>query len=110
MRSRRRARAIVVLVLRTQKLRLLGEIEAVMVCFEAGLGFATEKCHHVAHSEFTGGGLTLDGGVGELTLALLEVDDALLDGVLDYQFVDLDVKSLVETVDTVDGLFFDELD
>jgi hypothetical protein len=53
--------------------------------------------------------LALNGGVGKLAFALLKVQNALLDRVLDGHFVDLDIDGLVETVDTIDGLFLDEL-
>lgn len=46
---------------------------------------------------------------GQKTFLFLEFEDTLFDGVGDGEFVDDYVDGLSETVDTVDGLFFDEL-
>jgi hypothetical protein len=54
-------------------------------------------------------GTTFNGLVCQFALLLLEFEDALLDGVLDCDFVDYDVGLLGEAVDAIDGLFFDEL-
>jgi hypothetical protein len=40
----------------------------------------------------------------------LEIENTLFDGVLDGNLVDFDVDCLVEAMDTVDSLFFYELD
>lgn len=69
----------------------------------------SEKTHDIVHAQLTHR-LTLDRGIGQFALLVLELDDALLDGVFDGQLVDDHVDGLVQAVDAVDGLFFDELD
>jgi hypothetical protein len=70
---------------------------------------ATKQGHHVLHGEVLDGLAALDGGVGELALCFLEFEDALFDGVVDGEAVDCYVDGLVEAVDAVYCLFFDEL-
>ena len=70
----------------------------------------SEQRKHVVHRELASGSLALDGGVREFAFALLEVEDTCFHGVFDGHFVDFDVDCLVETMDAVDSLFFDELD
>ena len=54
-------------------------------------------------------GATFNGLVCELALLFLEFEDALFDGGDDGDFVDDDVFFLGEAVDTINGLFFNEL-
>lgn len=75
------------------------------------LRIATEELHDLLHAQLASAAVlaALDGLVGELALLLLQLEDALFDGVGDGDFVDYDVDFLGEAVDAVDGLFFDEL-
>ena len=74
-----------------------------------------EELEHLLEAEAhvllltAGAGGALDGLLGEEALAVLEVEDALLDGGGDGELVDDDVDCLGETVDTVYGLFLNEL-
>ena len=52
---------------------------------------------------------TLDGLLSKETLLLLQVEDTLLDRLGDGELVDDDVDGLRETVDTINGLFFNKL-
>ena len=54
-------------------------------------------------------GASLDGLIGELALLVLQGKDSLFDSFLDSDFVDDNVNFLREAVDTVNGLFFNEL-
>jgi hypothetical protein len=73
------------------------------------LGIALEQVKHILHAEFADGLAAFDGGLGQFALSFLQFEDAFFDRVVDGEAVDGDVDGLVETVDTVDGLFFDEL-
>lgn len=53
---------------------------------------------------------TLDSLFGEFAFLLLQFEDALLDCLGDGELVDDYVDRLCETMDTVDGLFFNKLD
>jgi hypothetical protein len=46
--------------------------------------------------------------LSESTFLLLQIKDTSLDGVGYGELVDYNIKRLIETVDTVDGLFLDE--
>lgn len=81
-----------------------------MLVLVSRLGIAAEESHHVAHGQFTGGCLALERHVGELALAVLQVNDSLFYCALDDELVYFDVDCLVEAVDSVDGLLFHELD
>lgn len=76
---------------------------------EACLCFSTEQRHHVAHGQLARSCLALDGCVGQLALAFLEVEDSIFDRVFDGELVYFHVQGLVDTVNSIDGLFFDEL-
>lgn len=76
---------------RRQKLRLLLEVETAVLRRVSRLGIPAKQCHHVLHRKLPGGRLALDRHVGQLPLAVLEIDDSLFHGVLDDQLVDLDV-------------------
>lgn len=54
-------------------------------------------------------GAAFDGLLGEEAFLLLEGEDTVFDGVSDGEFVDDNVDGLRETMDTVNGLLFDEL-
>lgn len=54
-------------------------------------------------------GAAFDGLLGEEALLFLQGEDTVFDGVGDGELVDDDVDGLGETVDTVNGLLFDEL-
>ena len=75
----------------------------------SGLGVPAEQRHHILHCEFRRGRLALDGHISKFSLAVLEVQDTLFDSFFDNQFVDLDVKSLVQPMDTVNSLLLNEL-
>ena len=72
------------------------------------LGISTEEIQDIFHAELADG-FAFDGGLGQGAFFVLEGEDALFDGVGDGEFVDGDIHGLVEAVDAVDGLFFDEL-
>lgn len=93
-----------------QKSSWLLEVQGSLLVFEPSLGVAAKECHHVAHCQFTGCRLALDCHVGELAFAFLKVDDSLFHGSLDDELVDFDIDGLVESMDTVDGLLFHELE
>lgn len=92
-----------------QKSSWLLEVQGSLLVFEPRLGIAAKERHHVAHRQFTGSRLALDCHVGELAFAFLEVDDSLFHSPLNDELVDLDIDSLVESMDTVDGLLFHKL-
>lgn len=69
---------------------------------------APEQFQNVLHAELADR-FALDGRLGEGPFFLLKGQDALFDRVGDGQSVDDDVDRLIEPMDTVDGLFFDEL-
>jgi len=71
----------------------------------------SKELQNLFHTEFSNIllGTAFDSLVGELALPFLECEDALFDGRGDGDFVDYHVGFLGETVDAVDGLFFDEL-
>ena len=68
-----------------------------------------EQIEDILHAQFRDR-LSLDRRRGQRAFLLLQVEDALLDAAGDGDFVDDDVDGLVEAVDAVDGLFFDELE
>jgi hypothetical protein len=70
---------------------------------------ALEQIKNILHAKLANRLSALDRGLGEFALCLLELEDALFDRVVDGEAVDCDVDGLVEAVDAVDGLFFDEL-
>jgi hypothetical protein len=70
---------------------------------------AAKQGHHVLHGEVLDGLATLDSCVGELALCFLEFEDTLFYGVVDGEAVDCYIDGLVEAVDAVYCLFFDEL-
>lgn len=80
-----------------------------MLVLEACLCFSAEQRHHVSHGQLAGSCLAFDGRVCELPFAFLKVEDSIFDRIFDGKFVDFHVQGLVDTVDSVDGLFFDEL-
>jgi len=69
-----------------------------------------EQIQNIPHAELRNGLSAFQGRFCEFPLLLLQREDALFDRVGDGEAVDCDVDGLVEAVDTVDGLFFDELD
>lgn len=99
-----------VLIRGAQKPSRLLEIQCALIILVVVLGITTEESHHITHSELSGSGLTLDRGIGQFTLAILQRDDSFFDCALDYHLVDFHVDGLVQAVDTVNGLFFDELE
>ena len=68
-----------------------------------------EQRQNFLEIELRGRPLTLDGGIGKLALPFLQVQNARLDRVLDGHLVDHDVESLIQPVNSIDGLFLDEL-
>jgi len=79
----------------------------VMACI---LGILAEEIHDILHAQFANClTASLDRCICKFTLLGLQFEDALFNRVGDCEAVDYDVLSLVETMDTVDGLFFDEL-
>jgi hypothetical protein len=85
------------------------EIQGTLFVLEFVLGVAAEEGHHVAHGQLAGGGFALNGHVGQLALAILKIDDTFFDSAFNDHPVDLHVDRLIEAVNAVDGLFFDEL-
>ena len=75
-----------------------------------GFCFSPKESHHVAHGELAGSSLSFDCGVGQFAFTFLKVEDTLFDRILYSDLVDLDVDCLVETMDTVNRLFFHELE
>jgi hypothetical protein len=73
------------------------------------LALAAKQGHHILHSKILDRLPAFDSCVGELTLRFLQLEDTLFDGVVDGEAVHGYVDGLVETVDAVDCLFFDEL-
>lgn len=75
------------------------------------LCIAPEELENLLHAQLSGTSLTttFNGLVSKLTLLFLEGEDSLFDGVGDGDFVNYYVDFLGETMDAVDGLFFDEL-
>lgn len=73
------------------------------------LSLALEEVEDVLHGELADGFAAFDSRLGEFTLRFLQLKDALFDAVVDREAVDGHVDGLVEAVDTVDCLFFDEL-
>lgn len=73
------------------------------------LSLALEQVENVFHAELADGLAALDGSLGELAFGFLQFEDALFDAVVDGEAVDGDVDGLVEPVDAIDCLFFDEL-
>lgn len=71
---------------------------------------STEELENVVHAELADGLPSFNGGVREFALLLLQGEDSFFDRVGNGQAVDYDVLCLVESVDSVDGLFFDKLD
>ena len=72
------------------------------------LGIPSEEVQDILQAQLRNG-FAFDGGLGQLALFLLEVEDALFDAVGDSYLVNHHVDGLVEAVDAIDGLFFDEL-
>jgi len=73
------------------------------------LALATKQRHHILHSKILDRFTAFDGGVGELALGFLQLEDAFFDRVVDGEAVDGYVDGLVEAVDAVYCLFFYEL-
>ena len=75
------------------------------------LGIPPKQIQNILHTQFPRGVFpaAFNGLFGELAFLVLQLQDAGFDGVGDGEFVDGDVDGLVEAVDAVDGLFFDEL-
>ena len=89
----------------------LGRVQ-VQLCADvvvAVFGVVPEERHDVFHAKLADC-LAFDGGGGELTLLLLQGENALFYRVFDGKFVDDDVNCLVQAVDAIDGLLFDELE
>jgi hypothetical protein len=72
------------------------------------LRLASEQIQDILHRQLADR-FAFDGRFGELPFFLLQGEDAGFDGAGDGEFVDDDVGGLVEAVDAVDGLVFDEL-
>ena len=70
-----------------------------------------EQIQDILHGQFRRGRFpaAFDGLLGEFAFLLLQLEDAGFDRVGHGEFVDGDVDRLVEPMDAVDGLFFDEL-
>lgn len=77
--------------------------------FAIELAFAAKQRHHILHGEVLDSFTTFNGGIGELAFCFLELEDAFFDRVVDAEAVDSYIDGLVEAVDTVDCLFFNEL-
>lgn len=71
--------------------------------------FTTEQRHHVLHSEILDSLAALDGRIGEFALRFLQFENALFDRVVDAETVDCYVDGLIEAVNTINCLFFNEL-
>ncbi|KXT13604.1 hypothetical protein AC579_9772 [Pseudocercospora musae] len=68
-----------------------------------------EQAQNVLHGQVTHTLSTaFDGSVGELSFLFLKLEDALFNGLANGESEDFDVDCLIETMDAVDGLFFDE--
>jgi hypothetical protein len=69
-----------------------------------------EQAEDIVEAELRCGlALALDSHLRQGSFLFLQVEDPLLDAIADGDFVDDDIDRLVEPVDAVDGLFFDEL-
>lgn len=73
------------------------------------LGVPSKESHHVTHVQLAGGRLALKRHVSQLALSVLQINDSLLNRILDDHSVDFDIYSLIQTVDTVNGLFLNKL-
>lgn len=74
------------------------------------LCIASEKLQNLLHAQFASTSLAaFDCLVGQLAFLFLKVKDTLFDCVFDGDFVDYYVDFLSKAMNTVDGLFFDEL-
>jgi len=73
-------------------------------------GVLAEKVHDILHAQLADRlAAALDGRVCKVALLGLQFEDALFDAVGDCEAVNYYVLRLVEAVDSIDCLFFDEL-
>lgn len=70
---------------------------------------AFEQAQDVCHTELADRFAAFEGCVGEFAFLFLKSKDAFFDGVGDGQAVDCYVLCLIQTMDAIDGLLFDEL-
>ena len=73
------------------------------------LRLTPEKCKNVFHAEFTNCLSAFNGCLSKSALGLLKLNDAFLDGIMDRQTVDCYINSLIQPMNTINGLFFNEL-
>lgn len=73
------------------------------------LRITLEERKDVLHTKLSDCLAALDRRLRELALRFLQCEDALFDGIVDGEAVHGYVDGLVEAVDSVDGLLFDEL-
>tara|TARA_R110002003_G_scaffold70_26_gene6558 strand:+ start:7607 stop:8092 length:486 start_codon:yes stop_codon:yes gene_type:complete len=73
------------------------------------LGLALEQRKNILHAQLANRLAAFNCGVGKLAFRFLQLEDALFNGVVDAEAVDGYINGLVEAVDSIDGLLFDEL-
>jgi hypothetical protein len=69
----------------------------------------SEQSQDIRHGKFRSALSALKSRLSQLAFHILELEDALFDGIGNGEFVDYNVARLVQAVNAVDGLFFDKL-
>jgi len=72
-------------------------------------GLTLEEVEDVFHGKLADGFAALESSLGKFALGFLQLENALFHGVVDGQTVYGDIDGLVEAMDAVYCLFFDEL-
>jgi hypothetical protein len=71
--------------------------------------FTLEEVKDIFHRQLADGFAALDSSLGKFPLSLLQLENALFDGVVDGKTVYGNIDGLIEAMDAVYCLFFDEL-
>jgi hypothetical protein len=73
------------------------------------LGVTSEEGHDILHTELADSLTTLNSRIRQLPLRFLQIQDTFFDCIGDGKTIDYHIDSLIETMNTVDGLFFHKL-
>jgi hypothetical protein len=72
-------------------------------------GLSLEQCENVLHAQFSDGLAALNCSIGKLSLSFLKLKNPLFNRVVNRETIHSHVNCLVETMDSIDGLFFNKL-
>lgn len=73
------------------------------------LGITSEESHNVLHGQLANCLTAFDSSIRKLAFCFLKIQDPLFNCIGDGETIDHNINGLIQTMDTVNGLFFNKL-